>query len=314
MVLAAGAATLTGCAVASTIVAPRDEYSAYRNVRTANQVESRLKASSAYLEQYPEGRWRQDVQPWFDRAEAKYYARREETAEGLAEYLEVLPHGPHAHVARIELARHRQRVAEGAKDRLVVDARYTEARLALLAQRRDNARDTFGAWVGRLLSIQSWGQRTSELDHEFLFAWRIDKPGARCVEDRCSRLVELPFELPGGGEETERELDFEVVLTLRDGMLAEASLRGPGMFSRLYEAGRSKPVPPANAFARVQAIGYAVEFLVGAAEARLPVARCKGDAVGNVVLKRACDGWTFEVTAAEDPAVDDVVSVRGPAK
>jgi hypothetical protein len=296
------------------MVAPQDEYAAYRRVRTSRTVEDRLKASDWYLDRYPAGRWIGDVRPWFERAEIKFFVHHEENASGLEKYLEVLPHGPHAVLARKELARHRTRVVEGQKSRLEVDARYTEARLAALARMRENTRDTLGAWVGRLLSIDSWGERTSRLDHEFIYAWRIDKPSGRCVEDHCTKLVELPFELPGGGDQAAREMDFEVVLSLRQGMVQEGSLQGPGMFSRLYEAVRSKPVAAGDTGARVQAIAFAVEFLSGAVEARLPAAKCAADPVGETVMKRACDGWTLEAVAPGDPASDDRIVVRGPEK
>jgi hypothetical protein len=308
------ACQLVGCEVASTMAAPNDEYVAWRKVRTSSSVEARLKASHAYLERFPHGHWTEEVRPWFLRAEAKYYVRREESPPGLEEYLEVLPRGPHAEEARLELERHRARVAEGVRSRIEIDARYTEARLAELARQRENARESFASWVGRLLSIESWGERTTSLDHEFIYAWRIDKPRGRCVEDRCSKLVEQQFELPGGGDQVARELDFEVILLLQQGMLQQTSLQGPHMFSRLYEASASKPVLAGDAQARVQAIAFAVDVLNGAAEARLAASRCHQDAVGSVVFKRACDGWSIEAIAAEEPAVDDQVIVRGPSK
>lgn len=309
---AAGCGALLGCEVAGTMVAPQDEYGAYRSVRTARTVEDRLRASDAYLDRYPAGRWADEVRPWFDRAEMKFFVHREESPAGLQEYLQVLPRGPHAAIARIELDRHRSRVAEGRKSRLEIDARYTEARLAALARLRENARDTLGAWVGRTLSIDSWDERTTALDHEFIYAWRIDKPAGRCVEDLCSKLVELPFELPGGGDQAPRELDFEVVLVLQQGMLQEVSLRGPGMFSRLFEAARSRPVVAGDVPARVQAIAFAIEFLSGAVEARLPASRCNAEIVGEVVFKRACDGWSIEALAPGDPGADDRIVIRGP--
>jgi hypothetical protein len=303
-----------GCETFRTLTAPQDEYSAYRKVRTARSIEERLKASDAYLEQHPEGRWSGEVRPWFQRAEAKYFSHRDENPVGLAEYLAVLPHGPHASTARLELLRHRARVAEGAQARLAIDARYTEQRLAELARQRESARETLGAWVGRLLAIRTWGQRTSALDDEFIFAWRIDKPQARCEEDRCFKLVELPFDLPGGGDDAKREMDFEVVLTLEQGGVQQAALQGPGMFSRLYEAARAKPVIAGDNQARVLAIAFAVEFLNGAAEAHLPAARCAGEVVGTTVFKRACEGLSIEAIAAEDPAIDDKIVVRGQAQ
>jgi len=51
------------------------------------------------------------------------------------------------------------------------------------------------------LTIDTWGERTSHLDSETLYAWRIEPPGARCVDDRCARSVRLAFSLPGGGDD-----------------------------------------------------------------------------------------------------------------
>jgi hypothetical protein len=305
---------LSGCELAHTVVGPRDEYDAFRRVRSANTVPARLRASHDYLSRFPQGQWVDEVRPWYQRAEARFFVHREQSPPGLQEYLQVLPDGPHAAAARLELERHYARVAEGKRSRLEIEARFTEERLAELARQRENARETFGAWVGRLLAIDSWGDRTSALDHEFIYAWRIDKPGARCVDDRCVKLVELPFELPGGSDQSMRELHFEVVVRLRQGMVHQASLQAPGMFSRVYEAARMKPVLPDDRAARVDAIAFAVEFLGGAAEATLPAARCRRDPVGEVVFHRACDGWSMQAVAASDPAEDDIVVVQGPAR
>jgi len=295
------------------MTAPQSEYVAYRNVRTARRVEDRLRASSQYLQAWPEGRWRDEVRPWFERAEARYWSRREETYEGLAEYLALLPRGPHAARAELELRQHQARNRETRASNLIEEARSREARMAGKARARETARDAFGSWVGRLLAIESWGDRTSALGSEFLFEWRIDKPRARCVDDRCAKLVELPFELPGG-EVGERVMMFEVVLHLREAVVAEARLEGPGMFSRLFEAARLEPVTHDDAAARERAVAYAVDFIGGAAEARLPAARCRVESSPPVALKRACDGWSLEVIAPANPAEDDVVKVSGPAR
>lgn len=302
---------LSGCGPLGTMAAPQDEYVAYRKVRTAKAVQQRLQASHDYLQAFPQGRWRQEVRPWFERAEARYWSRREESYQGLAEYLALLPRGPHAARAELELRQHRARNRELQSSNLLQEARSREQRLADKARARETARDAFGAWVGRMLAIESWGDRTSALGSEFLFAWRVDKPRARCVDDRCAKLVELPFELPGG-EMGDRVMMFEVVLLLREAVVVEARLEGPGMFSRLYEAAKLKPVAHDDPAARDQAVQYAVEFIGGAAEARLPAERCRVESAAPVVLKRACDGWSLEVIAAAIPADDDVVKVSGP--
>ncbi len=313
VLLAAAVSGLGACAsVGTTIVAPQSEYLAYRRARTSLTVEDRLRGSWDYLAAFPTGRWAGELRPWFDRAEAKYYAHRSETAADLIAYLAVLPNGPHADEAKRQLSMHRARAAEAHRDQLDLDARFTEQRLGALARQRETTREAFSLWLSSLLSIRTWGQRTSALDDEFLFAWRIDKPQARCVEERCSKLVTLDYEVPGGGVLAKRELLIDVVLELSNGMLQEGRLEGPGMLSRLYEASTGKPVAPEDKYARWQATEYATEVVVGAAEARLPEARCAAKAAPPVVLLRACDGWTLTVRAAETPAEDDVVSVRGP--
>lgn len=306
-------ASCSACAgVANTLVAPHNEYSAYRNVRTARGFEQRLRASSQYLQAYPNGRWTQEVRPWFDRAEARYWSRHEESYEGLAEYLALLPRGPHAARAELELRLHRKNVEASSSSDIVERAREQEARLARVARERETARDSFGAWLGRLLEIQTWGDRTSALDSGFLFAWRIDKPRARCVDDRCAKLVELPFELPGGNDLAKRVMLFEVVVMLRDGVVVEARIEGPGLFSRLFEASKLESVSHDDTKARSRAIRFAADFVSGAAESRLPSSRCSVPFDPPEVMKRSCDGWYLHAAAAEDPASDDVIVIRGP--
>jgi len=307
-------ASLLGCgSIGSQLVANNGEYLAYREVRTSERLDARLAASSAYLSAHPDGQWAQEVRPWFERAELRYWLRIKETPAGLASYLETLPDGPHAAEATALLAAYRERQEAARKELLDLSAAMTEERLAELAKQREVAQEAFVSWLGRFLAIESWGKRTSELDHEFIFAWRIDPPHGTCVDDRCAKLVQYAYELPGGGEQSERRLVMDVVVQLDQGMVEQAKLEGPGLFSRLYEAGAKQPVPYDDPSARVEAIAYAVEVIGGAVEARMPAQRCALDTVAPVVLHRSCDGWTVTVTAAEQAGEDDVVSISGPA-
>jgi hypothetical protein len=294
--------------------APSDDYLAYRRVRVSAKLEQRMQASVAYLERFPNGRWSDQVRPWFERAEARYFEHRRDDASGLATYLELLPTGPHAGQARALLEVLRARARQAQKERLGLEAMMTEERLGALAAQREQARDAVPMWVGRMLAIDTWGERTSRLDGDMLFAWRMDQPRARCVDERCAKIMQLPFALPGGGESAMREMVIEVVIVLglADGGVEEGRVEGPQLFSRLFEASKAKPVAPDDTAARVQAISHAVEVVAGAAEARLPKDRCAVEAVAPVVLARRCDGWTLTVRAAELPTDDDVVVVRGP--
>jgi hypothetical protein len=307
--------TALGCgSEAATILAPQDEYMAYRRVRTATVLNDRLRESSDYLQRYPKGRWREQVRPWYERAEAKYWGHRNETASDLAEYLQVLPDGPHSLEARKQLRILQLRAEQARVERLDLEARYTEERLAELVRERERAKESFAFWLSSLLSIDTWGRRTSALDHELLFAWRIDKPKARCVDDRCSKLLDLPYSMPGGGSRAAREMVLEAVILLVDGGVDEARIEGPGLLSRLYEAATSKAVEPGDAQARANAIEFGIDFISGAAEAHLPAARCAVDATMPVILSRSCDGWTLTVKVAESLAEDDVLVIRGPRR
>lgn len=312
-VLLVVAGSASGCAAtAGRLIASQDEYLAYRRVRVSTELAPRLAHSARYLECYPSGRWVTEVQPWFERAEYYYYLAHKHTPDGLKAYLDTLPNGPHADEARTELDDHRRQQRDERQVLLGIQAAAVEERLAQRHQERERASDAFVHWLGRLLQIDTWGERTSELNHNFLFAWRIDPPGARCTDDRCSRLVRQQYALPGG-EQGRRELVMEVVLLLREGRLVRARLEGPELFSRLYEASTNKPVTPENPLARVLSIAHAVDVIQGAAEARMPASSCVQEVVAPIVVQRSCGGWSIRATVAEHPADDDVVEIEGPA-
>jgi len=303
-----------GCASAGGLVASNDEYLAYRKVRTSARLDERLAASEAYLMTYPKGRWASDVLPWYERAELRYWLRIQETPSGLATYVKTLPQGPHAAEATEALAAYRERQTAARKELLDLRAAVTEQRLSELARQRDDALDLFTGWLGRFVAIESWGEGTSRLAHETIFAWRIDPPKGVCEDDLCTKPVQLPYRLPGGGEDAERLLVLDVVFLLDEGALHETRLQGPALFSRLYEVGAKRIVRSSSPSARVDAIAYAVDVVGGAVEARLSASRCAVAPVAPVVLHRACDGWTVRVVAAENPEDDDVVSVVGPVR
>lgn len=305
-----------GCAsVAETLIAPQDEYLAYRRVRTSDQLEQRLAESWAYMDRYPRGQWAVEVRRWFLRAELTYYEDNRESAAGLAAYLRVLPNGPHAAEARAALDVYRARARQDQTELLGLAAQYTEERLAALAAERERARDAVPAWLGRLLAIETWGERTSHLDSDFLFAWRIDPPGAKCSDRVCTRSESIPFSLPGGGEDASRVMVLDVVLRLdANGGVEQAALAGPGLFTRLYEASTSRRVGADDAAARVDAIAFAVDVVRGAAERKLPAGRCAQDAVAPTVLSLGCGGWSVQVIAAAQPQDDDTIVVQGAGK
>lgn len=315
LVCALSTSSLAGCGAAVTrLAANNDEYLAYRNVRTSERIDDRLAASHAYLTQHPDGHWEKEIRPWYERAELRYWLRIKETPSGLATYLRILPDGPHASEARATLASYRERQRDARKELLDLKAATTEERLSELARQREDTQAEFTSWLGRFLSIDSWAEPTSSLEHAFIFAWRIDPPKGTCVEDRCAKLVQRAYEIPGGGDDAERLLVMDVVLQLEQGMLREARLEGPSLFSRLFEASTKQPVRYDSPTVRVDAIAYAIDMVGGAVEARLPRSRCSLDPTAPVVLHRECDGWAVKVVAAENPGDEDIVSISGPGR
>ncbi len=305
--------TLTGCGtVGSRLIANEDDYAAYRKVRTSARIDTRLVASAAYLDAHPNGQWEHQVRPWFDRAEARYWNRIKETRAGLSTYLRNLPNGPHAAQAAQALAAYRDNQKSARKELLLLKAAMTEQRLASLAQQRDQAFSAFTEWLGRILSINTWGRPTSHLDHETIFAWRIDPPKGTCSDNLCSKLVLQTYQLPGGGENAERQLLMDVILILDQGRLHEVRLAGPGLFSRLYETGANQIVNFDDSSSRSEAISYAIQVVGGAAQAQLPAQKCALAPLDPIIFNRSCNGWTLTMTAAVSPADDDVVSVIGP--
>jgi hypothetical protein len=294
------------------LAAPSDEYLDYRAVRVADKLEPRLQASETYLQKHPRGRWRDDVRPWFQRAEFRYWDSRKDTIAGLSSYLKLLPDGPHSQEARQQLSLLTRLLRLSQVEGIALEARYTEERLAARARERETARDAFASWLGRFLSIETWGQRTSNLSSDLIFDWRIEKPQAHCIDDHCSKLIQLPFSMPGGGPEAARELTLDAKLQLRQGMVYQGRLEGPELFSRVYETSTGRPVRPDDPASRVQAIAFAVDVVKGAAEARLPASSCEKEAIAPVVLVRNCNGWTLTMTAADQPSDDDTVVIEGP--
>ena len=303
---------LAGCAVGKQLTAPKSDYEAYRRTRTAHSMPKKLEASWSYLRERPAGRWRGEVRAWFREHEPQYWARAGERLPRLREYLAMLPDGPHAEEARerverleLELALERRR-----EQKIGERGREIEERLQSAATMRRALLKSFGGWVRRLASIDSWGERTSALDHELLFAWRIDPPGARCRGRRCARMVVLPYAIPDEGKVTERRAIFDVVIELdADGGVDRALVTGPDLFNRVGEAAQLVPTKPSDAQARAESIGHAVQIVEAALAPVMPATPCSREAVSPHVLVRECNGVRLEMIAAAEPGQEDRIVV-----
>ena len=306
-------AVLAACStVAPRLTSNVDDYADYRRARTATTLEQRLSASFDYLRRHQDGEWAAEVRSWFDKAEADYYRRARNSLPRLRRYLSTLPEGPHADAAakrivELELAvEHRRR-----REKMLVDyAEDIEEELALAARRRRAFVRAFSRWATHVAGIRVWGGRTSELPHELIHEWRIVVPRARCVGDRCTKAMSFPYAIPDEQRLMPRQALMDVRIDLVEGGIAEASIRGPELFSRVGEAVQLAPIDRSDPQARAEAIARAVQLVRTAIEGELPERRCAREAVGSVVLARECDGVRLTMAAAASVESEDRIEVR----
>lgn len=305
------ALTVSACAASHTLTADPGDYALYRRTRTAETAEARLTASAEYLEKMPEGRWRAEVKRWFERAEPRYFAWAERSTPRLERYLGVLPRGPHASAARERIAELDlgARIKRQRDESVLEEALAVEGKLADAAAMRRALVTAVTDWTRRLSTIESWGQPTSELDHELLFRYRMQEPAARCADERCSKLLELPFAIPDGGKLRARKALMEIELGLYRGTVVRARLAGPELWSRLSEASELRPVRPDDAQARAEAIARSVQIVEGALPASLGRVECRREPVSPVVLLAEC-GVRVTMRAGTTAELDDELVIE----
>ncbi len=251
------------------------------------------------------------MQERFAREERAYWARAQKDLAGLRRYLVALPDGPHAKLAaerieELELAAGYERRRD---EQLFARAREVERTLAEAQAMRQTLIDTVTSFSRQLAAIRSFGQPTSALDHELIFAWRISEPKARCVDDRCVKALDLPYAIPEKKRLAPRTALMDVVIELERGNVVRASIEGPELFSRVGEAMELRPIAAFDPQSRAEAIGRALGAVQLAIEPVLPAARCSREPVSPIVLERRCDGVVLRMIAAPSPEMDDRIEV-----
>lgn len=289
-----------------------DEYATYRRFRVAPSVEAKLGAGYDYLRKNPRGVYRSEVMAWFVREEPRYVDRGWNDSARLRTFLSEVPSGPQSERAARRLTEleltgayrsKEDRAFQEKVNRIEANLRAAEAgRRALVAG--------IVRWVRRLASIRSWGGRTSELDHEFIYAYRLSEPAARCRDDGCSKVVTVSYAVPEGKVQSPREALYEVGLKLEKGGVRGAWVSGPELFTRLGEAVGVTAVSAGNFVARAEAIGQSTSLVALAVEPLLPAARCAAESVSPVVLRRRCDGVELRVVAATELGEEDRIAVE----
>jgi hypothetical protein len=304
-------ALLSACASLPTLSERPEDYHLYRAVRVAPTQEQRLRAAFRYLREVPGGERREQVQRWFEHAEERYYLEAFQRLPNLYAYVEALPQGPHIAEVRSRIAAIEARRSARSEHEIKEDKRIaaTQERLA----QADISRRAFVAvvkdWTSRLVRIQSFGQPTSELDHETIFAFRLSPPRGVCQGDKCRKLQDLRFEVPGERELVARAALLEVELQLERGLLTGARYAGPELWTRLAEALSLTPLPSPTPEQRADALNRSALLIRAVLEPLLPAAQCEVKAQAPVVLERHCRGLRVRMLAGQGGAEDDALEI-----
>jgi hypothetical protein len=186
----------------------------------------------------------------------------------------------------------------------------TQARLADADVKRRAFVATFKDWTARLIKIKSFGEPTSELADETIFAFRLSEPRGSCQGDNCRKLLQLSYQVPGERELVARAAVLEVQLVLERGLLQRARIAGPELWTRLAEALALRPLPNPTPEERADAVNRALMLVRALLESALPAAECReAQAALPVVLDRTCRGLRVLVSAGQTPADDDSLEI-----
>src|SRR5207244_9768069 len=135
-------------------------------------LEERLRAADRYLREVPGGPHTKQLRHWFEANEERYFLAAFARLPNLYAYREALPNGPH-----IEDVRWRIRVLEAKRTEIATHSSLENQRIAATqthlrevdAQRRAFV-TTFKDWTARITKITTFGEPTSELGDETIFA------------------------------------------------------------------------------------------------------------------------------------------------
>lgn len=298
-----------GCASLPTLTERPEHYQLYRAARIAPTLEERLNAADRYLREVPGGPHEKQLRDWFVSTEERYYLSAFNRLGQLYAYEQALPRGPHIEEVRsriVSLEARRARRNPG-----LDEARIAATRTRL--ERADASRRAFVAtvkeWTSRLVAIKTFGEPTSELSDQTIFAFRLSPPRGACQGDRCRKLLELSYEVPGERELVERAALLEIQLELERGLLGAARLAGPELWLRLAEALSLQPLPSPTPEERAAAVGRAVLLLRAVLESALPAAECEKPAEAPVLLERTCRGLRARMLLGKPGEQDDVFEI-----
>jgi len=306
------ASALLGCAAMPTLTERPEHYHLYRSARVAPTLEERLRAADRYLRDAPRGPHAAELRGWFVATEEKYFLRAFNRLPNLYAYRAALPAGPHiedvnSRIAWLEGKRKRQLDRQTDEDARIA---ATQGRFVQADRQRRAFVATFKDWTARLTRIKTFGEPTSELADETIFAFRLSEPHGSCQGDECKKLLQLSYEVPGERELVTRAALLEVQLQLERGLLQRARLAGPELWTRLAEALSLRLLPRPSEEERADAVNRAVLLVRALLEPALPVAECPDLPVTPpLVLMRRCRGLTARMLAAPSAEEDDSLEI-----
>ncbi|MCA9582223.1 MAG: hypothetical protein KC416_10550 [Myxococcales bacterium] len=259
-----------GCAA----FADKHEYSAYRKIRIAPDERERLLAMQEYASSYPQGQWAEEVAQERNALEPQLWEEGKDSIEGLIDYLEAFPNGPHADEARPRLEALR---AVGSRRRgEEAQAQETRAKRAEQAKekRRTWMTQAVDYWVPAFLQLKAWGQPIAEVvqaNPSFERAFGR-QPRPRCSTEECVKFYFSNYAIPvPGGTRLDRQMQLYLRLLLREGNVERSEFLLPNRgFSRWYEQEHRVPVIDEDPEQRQQAIAWALDRIIPVLEGALP--------------------------------------------
>jgi hypothetical protein len=304
--------SVPGCAALPTLTERPEEYHLFRSARVAPTIEERLTAADRYLREVPGGRHTRQLRAWYDATEERYFLAAFNRLPNLYAYRAALPRGPHiedvrSRIAMLEAKRKQRGERESDEDERI---RATQARLDDADRKRRAFVATFKEWTAHLVRIKTFGEPTSELNDDTIFAFRLSEPRGTCQGDRCKKLLRLDYQVPGERELVGRAALLEVQLELERGLLQRARLAGPELWTRLAEALSLRLLPSPSPGERADAVNRAQLLIRALLEPAFPSAECPDAVVtAPVVLQRTCRGRSARMVAGQNSLEDDTLEI-----
>ncbi|MFT5359278.1 MAG: hypothetical protein ACI9KE_006521 [Polyangiales bacterium] len=263
---------VAGCAT----FASRGDYADYRSYRFAESLDEELAAMNQYLENQPNGHWREEVEAEHGAREQAYFTDAKETPEGLRTYLEVFPNGRFAAEARQRQSAFAELEAGRRRDEEARQTIERERREALLQSRRMWAAQAVTFWSRVLLSVENWNTPISEVvvaNQTFNEAFQAD-PRPRCSETECVKFYSLSYAIAVPGQtRIDRQIRLQLRLHLDNERLVGAELLMPQRgFSRWYELENEEPILDEDPESRQVAIEWALTRVATLLRESMPTA------------------------------------------